>query len=223
MILKVVVLSDTHNKHNEIKVPDGDLILHAGDATMMGTLAEISIFAQWYGSLPHPAKIFVAGNHDFGFEKSNEDRETALGMLEGNGIIYLEDGSHQFKGVTVYGSPWQPMFGPWAFNLERGHQLRQKWQLIPAGTDIVITHGPPLGIGDRTTRTGENVGCRDLRDEIANRIKPRVHIFGHIHEAASMLQKNGVLYVNASNLNLQYNYTNKPVCIEYDTETREVT
>ena len=94
--------------------------------------------------------------------------------------------------LRIFGSPWQPWFHDWAFNLQRGPALAEKWALIPDGVDVLVTHGPPAEILDRTVH-GEEVGCRDLRDAL-ERVRPRLHLFGHIHEAHGRLERDGTLY-----------------------------
>ena len=66
--LRFVAISDTHNKHADLVVPPGDVLIHAGDVTWGGTLAEVEAFNAWLGTLPHKHKIVVAGNHDFAFD-----------------------------------------------------------------------------------------------------------------------------------------------------------
>ena len=120
--MRIVCISDTHNCNEQISVPDGDLLIHSGDATINGTRDEIKRFAEWITSLPHRNKIFVAGNHDWLFERDNEAARSMLG----NSVIYLQDSLAAVEGMKVYGSPWQPRFYDWAFNLSRGPALSEK-------------------------------------------------------------------------------------------------
>ncbi len=124
------------------------------------SVPEIEEFNQWFSSLPHKHKIFVAGNHDWLFETNNS---YARSLLNKN-IIYLQDSSIEIEGLKIYGSPWQPRFFDWAFNLMRGAELAEKWKMIPDDTDIFITHGPPNGILDAVPREYfvENTGCEEL-------------------------------------------------------------
>ena len=154
--MKIISISDTHGLHPSMKIPDGDLLVHAGDLTHHGALEDVIDFNNFLATLPHPHKIVIAGNHDFCFEEDRKACEEAL-----TNCIYLQDQEVTIDGVRFYGSPWQPWFYDWAFNLERGPKIRAKWDLIPEGIDILITHGPPYGIGDLTTR-GDNAGCQDL-------------------------------------------------------------
>lgn len=206
---KIVLISDTHNKLDQIDVPDGDILIHCGDATARGSPQEIERFAETFAALPHQHKLFVAGNHDWGFERNRFLCEGILGRA--GGIQYLQDSEVTVEGLRCYGSPWQPRFYDWAFNVDRGPKLRAIWQKIPAGIDILITHGPPMGVLDRTDR-GEHVGCDDLAAELV-RIVPRLHCFGHIHCAYGTVVLGDTTYVNASNLNERYNVANQPVVI----------
>jgi predicted phosphodiesterase len=205
--MRIVCLSDTHNLHDRIHVPEGDLLLHAGDATLRGTAGEVSAFFDWLAGRPHRHKVFVAGNHDFLFE-----REPALARSLVHGAVYLEDAAAEIEGLRIWGSPWQPWFHDWAFNLQRGVALRDKWDLIPSGIDVLVTHGPPHGVLDRIDR-GELVGCADLL-EAALRIRPRVHLFGHIHEGYGQETRDGIAFVNASICNLAYRPVNPPVVLD---------
>ncbi len=116
------------------------------------------------------------------------------------------------EGIHIYGSPWQPWFHDWAFNLRRGPEIRAKWRLIPPKTDVLITHGPPYGHGDRTI-LGEIIGCRDLL-EVVERIRPRFHIFGHIHEGAGLTANEHTDFINASSCNHRFEPVNEPIVFE---------
>lgn len=187
----IVCVSDTHGFHDQTDVPDGDILLHAGDLTKHGHLGDATDFNQWLGTLPHRHKIVIAGNHDFCFQREPDRARARL-----TNAIYLQDEAATIEGFHFYGSPWQPWFFDWAFNLERGPEIAAKWALIPDNTDILITHGPPLGFGDKTVR-GEAVGCADLLDRIRV-VKPKLHVCGHIHEAAGVVRDGATLFVNAS-------------------------
>jgi Icc-related predicted phosphoesterase len=189
--MKIVLLSDTHQLHDQLVVPPGDLLIHAGDSCRRGTLEELSAFNDFLGRLPHPHKIAIAGNRDYSFERQPEESRKIL-----TNAVYLQDEEITIGGLRIYGSPWQPPFMNTAFNLPRGEALREKWALIPQGIDILVTHTPPYSIGDRTAG-GELVGCRDLLEAV-RRIKPRFNVFGHIHEGYGQYNKNGILFINAS-------------------------
>jgi Icc-related predicted phosphoesterase len=206
---KIVCLSDTHNCNEQIEVPDGDILIHAGDATIRGTQYEVEAFLSWFSSLPHRYKIFVAGNHDRLYETDNRFAR----LLTANfNIKYLQDSAVEIEKLKIYGSPWQPRFFDWAFNLQRGAALAEKWRMIPAGTDILITHGPPFGILDLTP-AGDFAGCGELRKRVEE-IRPQAHIFGHIHDGYGTVEKFGVKFVNASNCDEDYEPTNPPVVFD---------
>ena len=209
---RIVCLSDTHNCNDQIAVPDGDILIHSGDATITGTLHEIKLFNEWFAGLPHRYKILVAGNHDWLFE---QDREAAESLLD-VGILYLQDSAVEIEGLKFYGSPWQPRFYDWAFNLNRGSEMAEKWKLIPNDTDVLITHGPPNGILDGVaTKWGiEHAGCEELRRRVAEigsfgRLK--LHAFGHIHSGYGTHGEAGVKFVNASTCDEQYRPTQPPI------------
>lgn len=213
--MRIVCVSDTHNCNEAIAVPDGDLIIHAGDATVNGTEAEVDAFIDWFSNLPHERKIFVAGNHDWLFERD----ELASKKLLSRGVIYLEDSITKVKGLKVYGSPWQPRFFDWAFNLNRGDELAEKWKLIPDDIDILITHGPPMGILDEVPRQWgiENTGCEELRRrvaEIAEHGRLKLHVFGHIHCGYGTHEEFGMKFVNASTCDEDYRPTQLPLVVD---------
>jgi len=174
--MKVVLISDTHGF--EPKVPDGDILIHAGDLTSKGTHNQISAAGSWLRSLPHKYKIVIAGNHDFLFERNQAD---ALSML-GSGFVYLENSSVTIEGIKIYGSPVTPRFYDWAFNVDRGEPLRKYWDTIPEDTDILVTHGPPKGVLDQASASMNtfHCGCEELLLAL-KRIHPKIHVFGHIH------------------------------------------
>lgn len=205
--MRIVCISDTHNKLNKIKIPDGDVLIHAGDATSRGYTHELEDFNKKMGRLPHTTKIFIPGNHDL----LCEEPETA--EIFTDITHYLVDEAVVIDSIKFYGSPWQPRFGTWAFNLFRGIQLRQKWAEIPDDTNVLITHGPPYGILDETQWNGPQ-GCEELISRISQLEHLRLHVFGHIHEAYGQKTINGVTYCNVSSCTLQYEPVNKPMVFD---------
>ena len=199
---KIIFISDTHNLHAQVPVPDGEILIHAGDFTKHGTREEVEEFARWFSGLPHKHKIVIAGNHDFMCEAEPE-----LTRIIFKDVLYLLDEEVVCDGIRIYGSPWQPWFHDWAFNLQRGSEIAQKWALIPSGTDILVTHGPPHGIRDEVIG-GELVGCQDLLMRVQE-VKPRFHLFGHIHEGYGVTELEGILYANGSTCDVRYRAVNK--------------
>jgi Icc-related predicted phosphoesterase len=205
--MRLVLLSDTHGLHRQVNVPAGDVLVFAGDATRKGDLAELADFDDWLAGLPHPEKIIIAGNRDFCFESQQAE---ALQILRH--AKYIQDETISLDGYRLYGSPWQPVFLNMAFNLERGESLRKKWALIPPDTDILVTHTPPSGFGDRTN-AGMTVGDRDLTEATA-RIQPKLHVFGHIHEGYGKYPTDSTLFINASVVDGKFQPTNAPWVID---------
>jgi len=216
---RIVFISDTHDLQDQVTVPDGDILIHAGDATMLGRMNEIAAAGMWLRKQPHKHKVFVAGNHDWMFQRN---RTMALQLLnngiigDGNGkISYLEDSGVTIEGLHIYGSPWQPTFFDWAFNLDRGAAIKHKWNLIPEGLDVLITHGPPLGIHDQSFPHlgSEHLGCEDLMAAV-ERAKPKMHVFGHIHGGYGKTQYENTLFINAAICNESYKPVNAPIVVE---------
>jgi Icc-related predicted phosphoesterase len=213
--MRIICISDTHNCNGQIEVPDGDLLIHSGDATITGTTEEVRLFNRWFSGLPHKNKIFVAGNHDWMFER---EPQRARMMLDER-IHYLADEVLEMDGLKIYGSPWQPRFFDWAFNLNRGPELAEKWEIIPEDIDILITHGPPFGILDDVPREWgiENTGCEELRkrvDQIASNGKLKLHTFGHIHCGYGTRELGGITFVNASACDEAYRPVQPPIVID---------
>lgn len=206
--MRIVMVSDTHNHHHSIDVPAGDLLLHCGDFTLGGTMPEILGFNKWLGTLPHRHKIVVCGNHDKLFES---DPSLARSLL--TNATYLQDEEVTIEGLRIYGSPWTPTYGAWSFMLERGAPMAERWERIPKGLDILITHGPPYGELDEVTgfvpllggSDTHHAGCEMLWKRIYQ-VRPRAHVFGHIHEAAGRAHdpELGITFINAAQLNRQY-------------------
>lgn len=205
--MRIVCISDTHGL--ALPIPEGDLLLHAGDLTGSGKLAQVHACARWLRGLPHPVKVVIAGNHDFAFERQPELARAAL-HDPASGIFYLQDtGAILPGGLKIYGSPWQPRFCDFAFNLDRGAPLEEKWRLIPDDVAILLTHGPPHGILDQNIG-GAHVGCEALMRRIEQLHQLKLHVFGHIHEARGMMKRGAVTHVNASVLDANYREWDEP-------------
>ena len=225
---KITAISDTHTNHDKLNefLPGGDLLLHAGDTTNRGYLTEIENFAKWFDKIDnYDHKIFIAGNHDFGFQ---DNLDVVKGMLSGYKTIeYIQDellilGEGEYIDMLkIWGSPWQPEFYNWAFNLPRGEALKEKWDMIPQNTDILLVHGPPYGKLDYVRFNNENVGCQEMMKKIEE-IKPKIVIFGHIHEGYGYVFDGHTHYINAAVLNGRYEFKNKPVTFEWDPITNEL-
>jgi predicted phosphohydrolase len=210
--VRLVAVADTHLFHRELVVPDGDVFVHAGDLCRAGNLKELAVALEWIAGLPHATKLLVAGNHDWSFAR---ERGAAIASVPSS-IVYLEDAETGVGGLRVWGSPWQPEFNDWAFNLPRGRALAEKWALIPEGIDVLVTHGPPAGIGDRTEVGGRN-GCADLLARVRH-VRPRVHLYGHIHEDGGVWQHGETLFCNVTTWECE----RAPTVIDIDERTGAV-
>lgn len=226
--MKITFISDSHNKHKEITehLPGGDLLIHAGDISSMGHKHEIQQFCKWFNGLEnYTVKTFIAGNHDFGFQR--EPKMTKEVVNSYKEIVYLQDsflgyGVDTENYVKIYGSPWQPEFHNWAFNLPKGGwELEQAWEEIPEDTDILITHGPAFGYLDTIMGQYDNLGCELLTKRIKT-IKPKIHVCGHIHSGYGYVFDGDTHFINASVLDEQYQYTQKPLTVEWDPETNKL-
>lgn len=220
--MRIILMADTHGLHNQMAhpLPKGDILIHAGDVCNIGSESDVRDFIYWFQNLKgFDTKIFIAGNHDWGFERKEPWLYNYINdeNLFQSDCVYLEDNSFTIedpnfsRSIKFYGTPWQPDFCNWAFNVPRD-QLYKHWEKIPSDTDVLITHGPPQGIRDYTLRN-EPQGCSSLRVYV-EKIKPVLHVFGHIHEAYGTVSTIDTLYVNASICTRRYNPSNKPIIIK---------
>lgn len=214
----ITLISDTHNKHAYCTpdLPGGDLLIHAGDVSSMGLEFELHSFLKWFSKQKYEHKVFIAGNHDWIFERNPARAQEILSQYPD--VIYLQDSSVELMGLKIYGSPWQPAFYDWAFNLPRnGEDLKQKWEAIPDNTDILITHGPPHQVLDYVIESQSSVGCERLQFRVFE-LQPLIHAFGHIHSAGIRELPNitRTVFINASVVNEKYDYTYKPITVEID-------
>ena len=221
-------LSDTHGRHNEItelygELPYVDIMVHSGDCTRYGEYDETDLFLHWYSQQNAKHKVLIAGNHDFVFQNKQRTKQ----LLELNhSITYLEDEYINIDGIGIYGSPWSPVFGMWAFMKHRNAELDSVWQKVPTdgSVDVLVTHTPRYGRFDVSVRGNYNVGCEMLANRI-NDIHPKVHVFGHIHECGGMIKEEtevpvkGMVSLNASLLNIRYVLAN-PIWI-WDSGTND--
>lgn len=202
--MKFVAISDTHGKHADLVLPEGDILIHAGDVSSSGTKRQVVDFLDWFEATDFAYKIFIAGNHDFFFENNNKE----VAAMIPNNIIYLNDSGISVNGIHIWGSPVQPWFYDWAFNRQRGGDIKKHWDLIPTETNVLITHGPAHQVLDQTVNL-QRAGCQDLANKIME-IQPCIHISGHIHEGYGKVEKDGTTFINASVLDHRYRLVNPP-------------
>ncbi len=189
------------------KLAGGDLLLVCGDLTARDLPEQYERFLAWLKEQPYRCKVVVAGNHDGLLESGDV-------TIQGPSIHYLCDSMIEFEGLKIWGSPYTPTFQSWHFMRDRGPDIKKHWDLIPSGIDILVTHGPPFGIFDKNMQQTP-CGCLDLRKAVEERIKPRLHTFGHIHEGAeNRALINGTIFVNASFVDVNYLPVHRAVRIE---------
>ena len=223
--MKIITISDTHGFHKLIPkswLRKADTIIHSGDITSAGYIEEIKNFLVWFDKLGYDNKIFIAGNHDWGFESYPEKTKELLENYPS--ITYLQDSEVVIDGIKIYGSPQTPYFRNWAFNCARNEQdgltyskelISTYWDKIPLDTNVLVTHGPPHGIGDFVPYNGRgNVGCESLLAKAYNLEKLKLHVCGHVHCGYGENFIQHVNYINAATCNERYEIVNEPILIE---------
>lgn len=208
--MRLVFISDTHNKHDSIYIPKCDILFHTGDATFQGKEWEVVDFAKWLNKQPAKEIVFVPGNHELVLERCLPDSVQWVKEHCPRAHVLIEE-SVTLKGLKIYGSPITPWFFDWAWNRHRGNEIAPHWEKIPIDTDILLTHGPPYGQRDRLVNGGY-VGCNDLLNKIEI-VKPKIHAFGHIHYSYGISEQNGTNFINASICAENYLPENKPVIV----------
>ncbi|KAK6183028.1 hypothetical protein SNE40_010582 [Patella caerulea] len=244
--LRFVCISDTHDWFSRIierqKIPDGDVLLHAGDITMDGDPESINDFNRLLPQLPHKVKVVIGGNHDVCLDQHLLDTNSKYCVYTGTSkpdvesyvrsqtqshdktearhlltnCIYLESSMVDICGVKIFGAPWNVKHARfWAFSRERGEPLLEKWNQIPENVDILLTHSPPLGYGDKSLKHS-HVGCVDLLNVVQNVVKPKYHIYGHIHEGYGIRTDGQTIFINAANCTKSYRPINRPIVFDYN-------
>jgi Icc-related predicted phosphoesterase len=198
--MRLVVISDTHGLHNGIQgLPDGDVLVHAGDFMNSGFDPEdIWSLNRWLGEQSFKSRVVTGGNHDRYFQNSPEQARSLL-----SNAIYLENSGVTIDNVSFWGSTYTPEFLNWAFMYPRGSAARQCCDQVPYNLDVLITHGPPFGILDQVEPAAAHLGCEELLKAVEEK-KPKVHIFGHIHGDAGTFENGVTRFVNAAYLNERY-------------------
>jgi len=191
--MELTAFSDSHTRHKNVHVPDGDILIFAGDISNCRNRQDVEDFNSFLKTLPHKHKIVIGGNHDHLLEDDPGRAKTLL-----TEAIYLQDEMVVIGGVSIYGAPWQPIFNDLAcdaFALPRGKSLQEKWEMIPDGLDILVTHSPPAGIMDQDGPVAH--GCADLA-AVVGTVKPKYHIFGHIHCNHGMIRHTDTTFINCN-------------------------
>lgn len=224
--MRLVCISDTHNYHKDLVLPEGDVLIHCGDFSMGGSFRELAAFIAWIGQTNFKHKICVAGNHDF---LAEENPTLIKAMFQENGVNYLVNESVEIDGYTFWGSPYTLQFMDWAF-MKAPKDIEKIWVQIPDKVDVLITHGPPFRILDQTSRR-DHVGCASLLYH-TTRVKPKIHCFGHIHEAygSKTIWWNGdkaaecrqtpedktTVFLNCASMDEHYSLEHEPMVIDLE-------
>jgi Icc-related predicted phosphoesterase len=214
--MRLVNISDTHGHQDKLEMPEGDVLIHAGDFTYFGSnKKQYQTFAKWFLGQPHKYKIFIAGNHELKFDENKSQALSWFRSLPGwnDNTYYLQNSGVLIEGLYFYGAPQQPIFGDLAFNADYD-ELVKVWARIPTNTNVLITHGPPRGILDH------GHGCIALADRVKNLPVLQAHIFGHIHEGFGV-QGPKPLFINAAMAegNFHSIANRKPIIIEVNLTT----
>jgi len=227
--MKIVVISDTHNRHEEITIPQCDVLVHAGDFSMTGTRGEVYDFIEWLEKQPATHKLVVAGNHEMTFDDTHPRFDLSIKRMltqRDSSIVYLENAAHTIHGIKFYGTPWTPWFYDWAFNgvtdenmpFYRGVSLSQTFSDIPEDTNVLICHGPPYNILDLSLLGDERTGSVEMRKLTSNKLTQlKLYLCGHIHEGRGVeVADGGVTFVNASSVDRSYKILYPAVVIDLD-------
>ncbi len=219
--MNLFVISDTHGDHRKVKIPECDVLIHCGDFSLDDSIGPTLDFLRWFDAQPAYHKIFIAGNHDRIAETDPAFFSKAVAGFAPN-CYYLQDSGCMIKGLRFWGSPVTPRFYNWAFNRDRGEDIKRHWDMIPGSTDVLITHGPPQEILDLSNNWNEatgkkfddHLGCQDLHQAVI-RIKPKLHCFGHIHgSGGKLVEIGGCKFVNASLMDESYSLVQRGVSLQ---------
>lgn len=198
-------------------LPEGDVLVHAGDITPKGELEIVHDFADWLAAQPFRHKLIIAGNHDYCFDISRPAYDGwAWRALEERGIHYLFDSARTLDGVKFYGSPWCPRLAGWAFF----DRERDRFEDAPRDIDVLVTHAPPHGIHDDASDES-HFGSRHIVRYVQRCHKLKLHIFGHVHSGYGRSKRGEVTFVNASTCTEPTETspaqpTNAPIVIDLD-------
>lgn len=221
----LVAISDTHGAHHDIDLPYGDILVHCGDFSNTGSPREIDSFSQWFGSQPHPIKLLVWGNHDLTLDRPFYDANwkrfhkqkyppLPKNYWKDRGITTLTNEIVVVNGIKFWGHPaLRPEYNYWAWEFDSWKDSDDTMYGIPRDVDVVITHSPPYGVLDRNL-SGEHIGNEELLVHIHDRVRPRICIFGHVHNPGSVRDDNGTRYYNVSMVDENLNIAHEPLVLE---------
>lgn len=191
--LKMVIMSDTHGYHRNLKPLAGDVLIHSGDfvEAFGGDFSGLQDIDEWFSTLDFESILCTGGNHDFSIEQRLKRGKVPL-----KNAVFLQDTLLELSGYRFYGAPWVPDLSGWAF-YQDSRGLKQKWLQIPDEVDVLITHTPPQKILDLPTHSRRHLGCQYLSKRVEE-IQPTIHCFGHVHASYGQTKQNGTHFINAS-------------------------
>ena len=215
--VRFVAISDTHTRHGDFAaLPNGDVLLHTGDFCNAGTLDEIASFCEFARALPFRRKLLTPGNHDMPcdaawyeqnwreWHAAPEDPARVAEMLRDAGVEVLSERATVVDGLRVFGSPLQPRQPKsrpqMAFGRTRGAELKAAWARVPDGVDVLLTHTPPAGVLDASEYSMRPLGCEELLRAVQRRVRPALHVFGHVHGGYGAHADARTLFVNAASV-----------------------
>ena len=202
--MQISIISDTHNEHEKLGPLSGDVLIHCGDMFNLfrEDADELEKMDAWFGRQHFDLILCTGGNHDLALQNKLKSSSAPF-----SNAIYLQDQLYVHKGVSFYGAPWTPFLRGHAF-FKEDYELQRKWAKIPRETDVLITHTPPAGILDVSSR-GLKLGCEYLAEALQDR-SPRLHCFGHVHAGAGVHDTGGTRFVNASSVNSKFELARQP-------------
>ncbi len=226
--MRLVFISDTHTLHEKLTIPECDILVHSGDWSFQGHEHETVEFAKWLDKQPAKRIVLTSANHEKFFETMlPESRKWVTDHCPRVDLLIHE--AIEIDGLKFFASPYSPTFGMgWAWNADRtivesAHSgkpfIGDLWKDIPEDTQILVTHGPGMGILDTVTdrRTGKevHVGCQELTNRIKDLTSLKAHVFGHIHGPGARTETiDGVIYINAAMCDDDYRITRKPIVLD---------
>lgn len=217
--MRIVGISDTHNRHEDIEIPECDLFIHSGDWSSRGGYEQTEAFAKWLHKQPARYIVVVPGNHERQFEKSLPISRAWILDHCPRAHILIDEGI-EIEGFKIWGSPVTPLYGTdWAWNRWSGEDIDKHWQMIPLDTQLLITHGPPANIldivyyVDGVTPKGR-AGCHSLYNKVMQLDKLLHHMFGHIHCDHGHLEHCGKHFWNMAICDYMNTPTNPVTVIE---------
>lgn len=217
-MLKIVAISDIHCRQEEVIIPECDILISCGDYSFRGTSHEVKMFHQWFNKQPARYKISVQGNHEKGVEKyfdlSKKVAEEAC-----PDVYFIDEGLIEIEGTKIWCSAITPFFCDWAWNRQRGEEIKKHWDRIPLDIDVLVTHGPPKGILDicydwDMVTVRDRVGCEDLWNKILELKQLKHHFFGHIHGSYGHKEFNSIHFWNVAICDERYQSRNLPIIVE---------